>query len=72
MRQDIYRLLDETLATGRPIEIKRKGRLLRVVREPNTDSKLARLVRHPCIKGDAEALVHVNWTKEWNKGRGLS
>ena len=57
LRQDVYRLLDEVLATGEPLEIRRNGRTLRVVSDhpasridyirPNLD----------LIVGDAEDLV---------------
>ena len=31
LRQDIYNLLDRVLATGEPLEIERKGQLLKVI-----------------------------------------
>lgn len=34
LRQDVYRLLDEVLGTAQPLEIERKGRILRIVPEP--------------------------------------
>ncbi|MEO5925458.1 MAG: hypothetical protein ABIR70_16680 [Bryobacteraceae bacterium] len=34
LRQNIYAILDEALATGTPVEIERKGKLLRIVPEP--------------------------------------
>jgi hypothetical protein len=69
LRADIYRVLDEVLATGRPVEIERKGRRLRIVpdRQP---SKLARLVSRPAyLRGDPEAVVHVDWSRQWKPGR---
>jgi hypothetical protein len=60
----VYSILDETLETGLPVEIVRKGRVLRIVpdRKP---SKLARLKKRPCIAGDLDSIVHMNWLKEW-------
>lgn len=66
LRQDIYRLLDEVLETGVPVEIERRGRRLRLV-PADAPSKLARLTPHPdAIVGDPEDLVHMDWSKEWS------
>lgn len=65
LRQNVYRLLDEVLQTGTPLEIDRGGRRLRIVAVDST-SKLSRLTSHPgTIVGDAEELVHVDWSDEW-------
>jgi prevent-host-death family protein len=66
LRQDIYRLLDEVLDTGVPLEIERKGRLLRIV-PVDGRSKLARCSANPdYITGDPEDLVHSDWSEEWS------
>ena len=44
LRQNVYSILDQALATGEPVEILRKGRRLRIVPEQKP-SKLARLKR---------------------------
>lgn len=64
LRENIYQLLDQALETGESLEIKRKGRTLRIVPEPRP-SRLARLPRRPTIMGDPEDLVHMDWSGEW-------
>ena len=64
LRGNIYRLLDQVLETGQPLEIERKGRLLKIIPEERP-SKMSRLVKHPCIKGDPESIVHMDWSDEW-------
>ena len=66
LRRDIYNLLDHVLETGIPLEIERKGRVLRIV--PVTPrSKLSRRVRRrEYISGDPEDLVHLDWSAEWS------
>jgi antitoxin (DNA-binding transcriptional repressor) of toxin-antitoxin stability system len=64
LRENIYRLLDQVLETGQPLEIERKGKLLRVV-PVSEPSKLSRLVKHDCLRGDPEAIVHLDWSTEW-------
>ena len=65
LRQNVYRLLDEVLATGVPLEVERAGRRLRIV-PVDPPPKLSRLSAHPgTITGDPEDLVHVDWSGEW-------
>ena len=49
-----------------PIEIVRKGRILRIVPDKKP-SKLARLKKRSCIVGDPESIVHIDWSKEWSE-----
>lgn len=66
LRKDIYRLLDSVLETGTSLEIERNGRVLKIVAQEPVD-KLARLPkRDDFILGDPEALVHLDWSSEWN------
>lgn len=65
LRANLYRLLDEVLETGVPIEIDRDGRRLRIVAvEPA--SRLAGLAPEPdYLPGDPEDIVHLDWSGEW-------
>lgn len=66
LRQDVYRLLDEALETGVPIEIERRGRRLRVV-PVDSGSKLDRIKGNPnAIVGDPADLVHIDWSRAWD------
>jgi hypothetical protein len=65
LRNDIYRLLDEVVETGKHLAVERKGKLLRIV-PVGPQGKLAKLTPHPCIKGDPEDLIHLDWSGEWN------
>lgn len=65
LRQNVYRLLDEVLDSGTPLEIDRGGRRLRIVPVVGA-SKLSRLTPHPDLfDGDPEELVHIDWSAEW-------
>jgi len=65
LRQNVYRLLDEVLRTGTPLEIERGGRLLRIV-AVDGPTKLSRLAPHPgSIAGRPDDLIHVDWSHEW-------
>jgi hypothetical protein len=72
LRQNVYRLLDQTLETGAPLEVRRKGRTLRIVPDAGSGGKLNSLVPHDCIKGDPDDLVHIDWSDTWDSTGGLS
>ncbi len=65
LRKDVYRLLDQVVDSGEVIEVKRKGKLIRI--EPaGGENKLESLKPHPdTICGDAEELVHMDWSDQW-------
>jgi hypothetical protein len=66
LRQNIYRILDEVIETGRPVEIERKGKVLRIETERQEKSIFESLTPHPgSIVGDSEDLVHIDWSQEW-------
>jgi hypothetical protein len=66
LRADVYRLLDEILESGQPLEIERKGKIL-VIAPKEEQSIWDRLPRRKgFIVGDPDELVHVDWSSEWN------
>jgi prevent-host-death family protein len=65
LRGNIYRLLDQVLETGQPLEIERKGKIAKII-PAEKSNKLARLVKHNCLKGDMETIVHLDWSEEWH------
>ena len=65
LRQNLYRILDEVLETGVPVEVERGDRLVRLVPVAAEGRRLDRLVRRHDIVGDPEELVHVDWSSEW-------
>lgn len=66
LRSDIYNILDQALKTGVPVEVVRKGRVLKIVPETKP-SKLSRLKKRDYIIGDPEDLVHMDWLHEWSE-----
>ena len=61
LRSDIYRLLDGVVATGKELEIKQRGVLLKIV-PIGKQGKLARLKPRARVSGDPEELVHIDWS----------
>jgi hypothetical protein len=70
LRQNLFRLVDKVIKTGRPLVIKRKGKSLILAPEA-TRSKLSRLRRRRLIKGKPEALVDIK-VGEWREAKNLN
>lgn len=70
LRENLYAVLDEVLATGSAAVVERKGRLIRIVPDA-APSRLARLERHDAIVGDPEGLVHLDWSSAWGGEKAL-
>lgn len=64
LRENIYRILDRVLETGVPVEVRRKGRTLRIV-PTDPPSRIARLKRRSYLLEDPEGIVHLDWSREW-------
>ncbi len=65
LREQIYRVLDEVLETGVPVEIERKGRKL-MISVADSSRKLDRLVERPgAVTGNPDDLVTLDWSHEW-------
>ncbi len=70
LRQNLYRILDDILQTGIPVEIERNGRVLKII--PEKINKLVNLEKHDVIIGDPEGIVHMDWSSEWHEGDKLT
>lgn len=64
LRSDIYRILDEVVRTGIPVEIERDGHILQIIAK-DSPKKLERLVARPLLNCDPEDIVHLDWSGEW-------
>jgi hypothetical protein len=72
LRQNLYHILDEVLATGEPVQIERNGKTLKIVPEKRP-SIFERIEGHPdLIVGDPEDLVHMDWSGHWKPDNDLS
>ena len=64
LRKDVYRLLDEVLRTGQPLEIERHGQVLRISAAA-TRSRLECIDPVPeLIVGDPQDLVSWDWSQD--------
>lgn len=71
LRKNIYKVLDRVAETGRPVEIVKDGKVLKIVpaesRSPSEGqgAKLDRLERRELVVGDPADLIHLDWSEEW-------
>ncbi len=61
LRKDIYKVLDQALETGKPVEMAWRGRLLRIVLAEPQDKFQQLIPRPDVIQGDPDDLIHINW-----------
>jgi prevent-host-death family protein len=73
LRADLYRVIDNVIENGVPVEVELRGRKVRIVPVEPRD-KLADLVKRPgVIVGDPRHLPRVKtfdekkWRKKWDK-----
>jgi hypothetical protein len=66
LRENIYQILDEAIATGTPVEVARKGTVLRIVPEKRA-SKLSRLRKRTGFDGDPDEIIGIDWSREWTE-----
>ena len=66
LREDVYRILDEAIETGVPVEVIRKGVVLRIVPETRP-SKLANLKKRSAFTGDPDDIISMDWSSEWSE-----
>ena len=73
LRSDLYRLLDDVIRKGTPVEVELRGRKVRIVPVEPRD-KLANLVRRPgAIAGAAGRLAgartfdEAKWRRKWDR-----
>ena len=69
LRNQLFKVIDEAIKTGIPVEIERKGHKLKIVPE-GIKSKLDNLVPHDCIVGDPDDLVDLK-VMEWEEEKNL-
>jgi hypothetical protein len=66
LRQNVYNLLDQVIKTGKPIEIKRKNKILKIIME-TPKSKLDNLKKREVLNCSPDEIIYNNWEKEWKE-----
>ena len=65
LRENVYRILDDVIEHGRPVDIVRRGRVLRIA-PVEAVKPIARLTRRAkFLRVDPDELVHMDWSSEW-------
>jgi hypothetical protein len=69
LRNNIFKIVDEVIKTGNPVELERKGHRLKIVIEAKK-SKLENLKPHDCIVGNPDELIDLK-VAEWHEPEKL-
>jgi hypothetical protein len=64
LRENIYKILDQILETGIPVEIKRKDKILTII-PPKKSNKLQNIKKRKILNCDPDEIIHMDWSKEW-------
>ena len=65
LQKNVYRILDQVLETGAPVEIEHAGRRLRITAISN--DRLERLESHSdAVGGDPADLDRASWNEIWS------
>jgi hypothetical protein len=68
LRKNIYRVFDEVAETGKQIEIIRKGKRIKIIREQaGNDLNVLRDPPSKVCAGDSDELISIDWSKEWKE-----
>jgi hypothetical protein len=70
LRQKLFQVADEVLASGVPVAIERRGKVLLLVAEAAGGGRLAALKRRKLIRGDAADLADTR-VGEWREPKNL-
>ena len=65
IRSNLFKIVDEVIATGNPVELERNGHRLKIAIEAEKN-KLDNLKSHDCIVGNPDDLVDLKLSK-WNE-----
>jgi antitoxin (DNA-binding transcriptional repressor) of toxin-antitoxin stability system len=72
LRADIYNLIDRVIETGEPLEIERRGVIVRLVPPSPSRSWIEELPRRDgVITGDPDDLPDVDLSGHWSAGDDL-
>jgi hypothetical protein len=69
LRSNLFKIVDEVIETGNPVELERKGIRLKIVIEAKK-SKLENLKPHDCIVGNPDELIDLK-VAEWHETEKL-
>lgn len=69
LRKKLFKVVDNVIKTGIPVEIERNGHRLKIILE-DKKSKLSNLKPHDCIVGDPDELIDLK-VHEWEEPTNL-
>ena len=66
LRNNIYSILDGVIESGKPVEIERKGHILKIL-SVDPLGKISKLKKRKTsiIEGNSNDLPNIHWEKEW-------
>jgi len=69
LRENVYKILDEAIETGVPVEVVRKGAILRIVPDKPVSklAKLEKMGKRDIFVGDPDDILGMDWSVYWSE-----
>ncbi len=66
LRENVYNILDQVVASGKPVSIRRRGVVLQIV-PPQVKGRLNHIKKRVVFrKGvNPDSIIHCDWSHEW-------
>ena len=69
LRNNLYKIIDNIIETGAPLEIDRHGHIIKIILVENKKNKLDNLVKHNAINCEPDELINIkvgSWQADQN------
>ncbi len=71
LRAKLYKTLDEVIATGKPVRVERKGKVVLI--SPEQPVKQQRVFKkRKLLANPDEDITQIDWMAEWRKNNSVS
>jgi antitoxin (DNA-binding transcriptional repressor) of toxin-antitoxin stability system len=70
LRANLYKTLDEVIATGKPVRVERKGKVVLIVPESPIKQQRVFKKRKLLVNPD-EDITEIDWMSEWRKNNAV-
>jgi hypothetical protein len=71
LRANLYKTLDEIIATGKPVRVERKGKVVLIAPEQPVKQQRVFKKRKLLVNPD-EDITQIDWMTEWRKNNAVS
>ena len=71
LRANLYKTLDEVIATGKPVRVERKGKVVLISAEQPVKQQRV-FKKRKLLANPDEDITQIDWMTEWRKNNAVS